>query len=60
MIDRGGTFTGIVALSPQDELFTDKVLSEDLKNYDDAAIEGIRRFFKVDKIKKFLVKKLKL
>ncbi len=42
-IDRGGTFTDIVALSPQGFLTTDKLLSENPGHYKDAAIEGIRR-----------------
>jgi 5-oxoprolinase (ATP-hydrolysing) len=42
-IDRGGTFTDIVALSPKGDLVTDKLLSEDPKHYKDAAIEGIKR-----------------
>ena len=42
-IDRGGTFTDIVALSPSGELTTAKLLSEDPGRYDDAAVEGIRR-----------------
>jgi 5-oxoprolinase (ATP-hydrolysing) len=42
-IDRGGTFTDVVALSPQGKLFTDKLLSDNPDLYRDAAIEGIRR-----------------
>ncbi|MBV8978066.1 MAG: hydantoinase B/oxoprolinase family protein [Alphaproteobacteria bacterium] len=41
-IDRGGTFTDIVAESPQGALRTLKLLSRS-DAYDDAAIEGIRR-----------------
>ncbi|MDE3075873.1 MAG: 5-oxoprolinase, partial [Chloroflexota bacterium] len=41
-IDRGGTFTDIVARSPADELRILKVLSEDPGRYDDAAMHGIR------------------
>jgi len=43
-IDRGGTFTDIVALSPDGKIQTDKLLSENPEVYKDAAIEGIRRF----------------
>ena len=43
-IDRGGTFTDIVALSPEGNIQTDKLLSENPDVYKDAAIEGIRRF----------------
>ncbi len=42
-IDRGGTFTDIVARRPDGALITGKLLSEDPGHYDDAAIEGIRR-----------------
>jgi len=42
-IDRGGTFTDVVARSPDGELRSLKLLSENPGRYDDAAIEGIRR-----------------
>ncbi len=42
-IDRGGTFTDVVACSPQGRLYTDKLLSENARLYKDAAIEGVRR-----------------
>jgi 5-oxoprolinase (ATP-hydrolysing) len=41
-IDRGGTFTDIVAQAPDGSLSSLKLLSEDAR-YDDAALEGIRR-----------------
>ncbi len=41
-IDRGGTFTDIVAYSPTGEFITHKLLSENPKFYKDAAIHGIR------------------
>ena len=41
-IDRGGTFTDIVARKPNGELKTHKLLSENPAQYKDAAIEGIR------------------
>ena len=44
-IDRGGTFTDIVALLPDGRLLCDKLLSENPDHYPDAAIEGIQRFF---------------
>ena len=43
MIDRGGTFTDIVALGPKGEERVIKLLSEDSANYSDPALEGIRR-----------------
>ncbi len=43
-IDRGGTFTDIVALDPQGKLHTHKLLSENPEQYRDAAIAGIRLF----------------
>jgi len=41
-IDRGGTFTDIVARSPDGKLITHKLLSEDPSHYEDAAMHGIR------------------
>ncbi|WP_373017644.1 hydantoinase B/oxoprolinase family protein [Thiomicrorhabdus sp.] len=43
-IDRGGTFTDIVAQDPQGKLHTRKLLSENPEQYRDAAIAGIRLF----------------
>ncbi len=42
-IDRGGTFTDVVARSPAGELTTLKLLSLDPERYDDAAVAGIER-----------------
>ncbi|WP_439597369.1 hydantoinase B/oxoprolinase family protein [Falsiroseomonas sp.] len=41
-IDRGGTFTDIVARDPQGRLSTRKLLSENPGRYRDAAVAGIR------------------
>ena len=41
-IDRGGTFTDIVARRPDGTLTTHKLLSENPGRYDDAAVHGIR------------------
>ncbi|MBW4464222.1 MAG: hydantoinase B/oxoprolinase family protein [Pegethrix bostrychoides GSE-TBD4-15B] len=41
-IDRGGTFTDLVARSPQGEIILHKLLSENPERYLDAAIQGIR------------------
>ena len=41
-IDRGGTFTDIVARDPEGKLSTHKLLSENPERYKDAAIAGIR------------------
>ncbi|NKB77000.1 MAG: 5-oxoprolinase [Gammaproteobacteria bacterium] len=41
-IDRGGTFTDIVARQPNGEVRTHKLLSENPEQYKDAAIQGIR------------------
>lgn len=41
-IDRGGTFTDVVAKSPSGSLKTLKLLSENKAQYDDAAIAAIR------------------
>ncbi|WP_437321690.1 hydantoinase B/oxoprolinase family protein [Sorangium sp. So ce385] len=42
-IDRGGTFTDIVARRPDGSLTTAKLLSENPEQYADAAVEGVRR-----------------
>ncbi len=42
-IDRGGTFTDLVAAAPDGSLRTAKLLSEAPERYADAAIEGIRQ-----------------
>ncbi len=46
-IDRGGTFTDIVAKDPDGVLSIHKLLSENPEHYADAAIEGIRRILGV-------------
>jgi 5-oxoprolinase (ATP-hydrolysing) len=40
-IDRGGTFTDVVARRPDGSLVTHKLLSENPERYDDAAVAGI-------------------
>ena len=42
-IDRGGTFTDIVARDPAGRLSTHKLLSENPERYPDAAVAGIRQ-----------------
>ncbi len=41
-VDRGGTFTDIVARKPGGDLVTHKLLSENPEAYKDAAVQGIR------------------
>ncbi|HHL43429.1 MAG TPA: 5-oxoprolinase, partial [Hellea balneolensis] len=48
-IDRGGSFTDVIARSPDGTLLSTKLLSENPENYDDAALEAIRRFLKTPK-----------
>ena len=43
-IDRGGTFTDVIAREPCGKLRIQKLLSENPSMYHDAAAEGIRRF----------------
>jgi len=43
MVDRGGTFTDIVARDPNGKLHTRKLLSENSQYYRDAALYGIRQ-----------------
>ncbi|ALG67301.1 hydantoinase B/oxoprolinase family protein [Beggiatoa leptomitoformis] len=46
-IDRGGTFTDIVARSPDGRLHTHKLLSENPEQYQNSAIYGIRHLLKL-------------
>ena len=46
-IDRGGTFTDVVARAPDGVLQTRKLLSVNPEQYADAAVEGIRRILGV-------------
>ncbi|MEM1050567.1 MAG: hydantoinase B/oxoprolinase family protein [Pseudomonadota bacterium] len=46
-IDRGGTFTDVVALTPAGKLVTDKLLSENPGRYADAASEAVRRLMDI-------------
>src|SRR6267142_3011407 len=46
-IDRGGTFTDVVARRPDGGLEVLKLLSEDGERYRDAAVEGVRRILKL-------------
>ena len=41
-IDRGGTFTDLVAKRPDGQLICHKLLSENPERYEDAAVQGIR------------------
>ncbi len=47
-VDRGGTFTDIVAMSPAGEVKTHKLLSENPQRYSDAAVQGIRELMGTD------------
>jgi 5-oxoprolinase (ATP-hydrolysing) len=47
-IDRGGTFTDLVARRPDGSLVTHKLLSENPTQYPDAAVAGIRALLGVD------------
>ncbi|MEE8309182.1 MAG: hydantoinase B/oxoprolinase family protein [Hyphomicrobium sp.] len=46
-IDRGGTFTDVVARTPEGKILARKLLSEHPSAYRDAALEGIRQFLGV-------------
>ncbi len=46
-IDRGGTFTDVVAQKPDGSLITHKLLSENPERYADAAVQGIREMMAV-------------
>jgi 5-oxoprolinase (ATP-hydrolysing) len=46
-IDRGGTFTDIVAKSPEGKIIIHKLLSENPDRYKDAAVQGIREILRI-------------
>ena len=46
-IDRGGTFTDVVARRPDGDVVSHKLLSENPEQYDDAALEAIRQLLGV-------------
>ncbi len=47
-IDRGGTFTDIVARAPDGAISTLKLLSENPEHYEDAAIAGVREMLSLE------------
>ena len=47
-IDRGGTFTDVVARKPDGSLISDKFLSQNPERYKDAAVFGIRSLLGLD------------
>ncbi|MDB9771518.1 hydantoinase B/oxoprolinase family protein [Alphaproteobacteria bacterium] len=47
-IDRGGTFTDIVARKPDGSILINKLLSENPNQYKDAAIAGIKKFLRLN------------
>ncbi|GAB4533016.1 MAG: hypothetical protein Tsb0014_17990 [Pleurocapsa sp.] len=48
-IDRGGTFTDIVAKTPQNQIIVYKLLSENPEQYEDAPIQGIKDILGIGK-----------
>ena len=46
-VDRGGTFTDVVAKTPDGQLHTRKLLSENPEAYEDAALYAVRQFLGV-------------
>ncbi len=62
-IDRGGTFTDIVAKKPDGKIIIDKLLSENSEAYKDAAVAGIKRILnlkKEDKIPTDIISSVKM
>jgi len=57
-IDRGGTFTDVVARDPDGQLHVHKLLSEDPEHYDDAPLEAIRRLLDVPRGKRIPSEKI--
>ena len=50
-IDRGGTFTDIIGRNPAGKIITHKLLSENARQYQDAAIQGIRDLLRLKELK---------
>ena len=48
-MDRGGTFTDVVAKTPQGKIIVHKLLSENPEQYQDAPIQGIRNLMGIAK-----------
>jgi 5-oxoprolinase (ATP-hydrolysing) len=48
-LDRGGTFTDIVAISPDNKIIIHKLLSENPEHDRDAAVQGIRQILNLDR-----------
>jgi len=48
-VDRGGTFTDLVARTPDGTLLTHKLLSENPEAYEDAALQGMRDLMHIAK-----------
>lgn len=48
-VDRGGTFTDTVAITPDNQIIIHKLLSENPEHYQDAIIQGIRNILKLGK-----------
>ena len=46
-VDRGGTFTDVIAKSPTGELSSHKLLSENPRQYEDAAIQAIHQILDI-------------
>ena len=57
-IDRGGTFTDIVASDNQDRLKQHKLLSENPESYRDAALQGIRDLLEIPSTSKIPTHKI--
>ncbi len=57
-IDRGGTFTDIVARKPDGTILIDKLLSENAQVYKDAAIAGIKKILNLKKDEKIPTDKI--
>lgn len=47
-IDRGGTFTDVIAIRPNGEISTKKLLSENPEAYQDSALQAIREYLEID------------
>ena len=57
-VDRGGTFTDVVARDPFGSIHIDKLLSENPEKYKDAGIKAIKKFLKIEDCEKIPTSKI--
>ncbi|GIX40499.1 MAG: 5-oxoprolinase [Leptospiraceae bacterium] len=59
-LDRGGTFTDIIAISPDNKIYTKKMLSRNPDKYNDAIIPAIKSFLENQKEYKRIINEIRI